>query len=273
MPTITLQIKSQKITTGNVISAQELKDNYLFGIDIKKDGKYLPDSVYDFQINAAKAQVEQYLSLKIDLQIITENKDFHRDDWVSYGQVKGTYFVVCPLALQGFIGTTKQVDYPIEWITARKTSDGELYSRLIHVVPNNYSTYNQSAAIYVGLVPNAGWIGGSKHTPEYWMLKYITGFKHVPADIYNAIAMLASINVLTIGNETMASALGALGASSKSLSIDGLSESTSLYINGTTGIFGARIKQYMEQLFGKDGKSGMLKDLRDYYGNFVWGVN
>lgn len=270
MPTITLQIKSQKNTSGNIMSAQELRDNYLFGVNIAKGGVSLPDSVYDFHINNAKAEVERHLTVKIDLQLITENKDFHYDDWRTWSQVKATYFVVCARGLTGLIGGVKQIDYPAEWLSVRQTSDNELYSRLIHVVPNSYATFNQSAALYIGYLPNAGWLGGSRNTPDYWTIQYITGFKIVPADILQAIGMLAAINILAVGNETMASALGALGGSSKSISIDGLSESTSLYINGQVGIFGARIKQYTEQLIGVNGKGGLLDELRDYYGNFVW---
>lgn len=270
MPTITLNIKSQKNTAGNIMSAQELRDKFLFGVDIAKNGKDLPDSVYDYWIDFAKKQIEQYLTVKIDLQIINESKDFHYDDWVNWAQVKATFFIVCALQLQGFIGSTQQVDYPVDWLSVRKDSTNELYSRLLHVIPNSYTSYNQSAALYSGFFPNMGWMGAGRHTPEYWRIQYITGFMSVPSDILSAIGMLAAINILAVGNETMASAIGALGASSKSISLDGLSQSTSLYINGQTGIFGARIKQYTEQLNGVGGKNGLLANLRDYYGNFVW---
>jgi hypothetical protein len=82
--------------------------------------------------------------------------------------------------------------------------------------------------------------------------------------------MLASLNVLTVGNETLASAMGSLGQSSKSISIDGLSQSVSMYVNGTAGIFGARIKQYSDALLGSPGKPGLLDRLKDYYGAIIW---
>lgn len=270
MPQITLSIKSQKTTTSQTLSAGDIRQNFLFGIDIRRNGQAMPDSVYEQWIKYAKKQIEDYLSIKLDVQVVKENKDFHYDDWVQWAQVKATYPIVCPIAMGGWIGSTQQVDYPLDWLSVRRTSDNELYSRLIHVLPNQYTTYHQAAALYTGFFPNMGWMGAGRHTPEYWQLTYITGFIEVPADIMQAIGMLASINILAVANETLAAAMGALGGSSKSISIDGLSESTSLYINGQTGIFGARIKQYIEALTGKDGNGGLLKQLQDYYGNFVW---
>lgn len=269
MPRITLNVKTKKNTTLP-LSAQELKNTFLFGIDIKLNNQSIPDDVIEFHIQAAKEHVEHYLNWKFDLQLYTENKDFHYDDWVSWGQVKTTYPIVCPISLQGFIGTTRQVNYPKEWLTARKSSDNQIYSRLLHVVPNANSTYHQAAALYTGLFPNRASIGGSSNTPEYWTVTYITGFKKIPSDILQAIGMLAAINVLTVGNETMAQAMGNLGVSSKSISIDGLSQSTSMYINGQAGVFGARIKQYTDSLLGVGGQDGILNKLRDFYGAIVW---
>lgn len=270
MPTITLNFKSQKATDNQIISAQELKDQFLYGIKIQKDGRELPDSTYNDWIQFAKKDIERSLSIKLDLQIFTENKDFHLDDWRSWSQVKATFPIVCPIALDGYLGQTKQVAFPKEWLSVRKTSDNETYSRLIHVVPNQSVTYQQSAALYLGVFPNMGWMGAGTNTPEYWTIEYITGFLTVPIDIKTAIGMLAALNILTVANETIASALGILGGNSKSISIDGLSQSTSMYINGQTGIFGARIKQYTETLNGVGSQDGLIQKLKDYYGSIVW---
>lgn len=252
------------------MSPEDLRANYLFGLTIQNGGKALPDSTYQYWIDFAKKDLERFLTLKFDIQLMQENKDFHYDDWVQWAQVKATYPILCPVGLNGFIGTTMQVNYPLDWLSIRRTSDNELYSRLMHVLPNQYTTYHQAAALYTGFFPNMGWMGAGRHTPEYWVMQYLTGFIEVPRDIRTAIGLLAAINILAVANETLAAAMGALGASSKSISLDGLSQSTSLYINGQTGIFGARIKQYTEQLCGKDGKSGLMKELQDYYGSIIW---
>jgi hypothetical protein len=58
-------------------------------------------------------QLESYLGLKLSRQIITEKLDYFLDDWVNYGSMKVTYPVVAPVALSGYLGQIKQVDYPL----------------------------------------------------------------------------------------------------------------------------------------------------------------
>lgn len=261
MARITLNVKYEKATRA-IFSVEDLKERYLFGIDIKQNGKSLPDNVYQYWIDFAKAQVEKYLTVKVDLQIYSETKNYNYSDWQTWSQIKTTYPVIAGIEIEGFFGTIKQVTYPKDWISVKQASE-DLYSRLVHIVPNTGAGFHQTAAVYTGLFPNVGHMGGGDHTPNYWSIKYITGFKYLPSDIESAIGMLAAINVLTVGNETLASAMGALGQSSKSISIDGLSESVSMYVNGTTGIFGARIKQYTDSLLGE---KGLLQRLSDYYG-------
>jgi hypothetical protein len=265
MPTIVLSMKSEK-RTRDLFSVEELKERFLYGIKIQKDGKELPDSTYTYFVDFAKEQVEKMILVKLNLQIFTETKNFHASDWQTWNQIRLSYPVVCGLQVDGFFGTVKQVTYPKEWISI-KTSSEDLYSRLIHIVPNTGTGYNQTAAVYGGLYPQTGMIGGGNHTPNFWTIKYITGFKKVPRDIETAIGMLAALNILAVGNETLASAVGALGTSSKSISIDGLSQSVSMYMNGQAGIFGARIKQYTETLTGE---KGLLQRLQDYYGAILW---
>lgn len=262
MARITLNMKSEK-RTAEQISLSDFKTRFLYGIDMKE----IPDEVYQFHLDSAYAEFEKFLNIKMKLQLHKETKNYKHTDWTMWGQIRATFPVVCGVSVEGFVGTVRQVTYPKEWISTKKT-DEDLYSRLIHIVPSTNAGYHQTAAVYSGLYPNYGWIAGGNNTPNYWTIEYITGFKKkLPADLESAICMLAAINVLTVANETMASALGALGASSKSISLDGLSQSTSMYINGQTGVFSARIKQYTETLLG-DG--GMKQRLQDYYGAIMW---
>lgn len=268
MPRLTLNIRAS-VNTRQLMSTDDLKRQFLAGIDFMKDGRpLLSDADMDFWIQSAKAQVEQLLTIKLDKQIIEENKDFHYDDWTRWGLVKATYPVNCPIKLWGYIGTVKQVDYPRAWMSTRKTTDGELYSRQISIVPNDASTYNQAAAIYTGVLPNIGWLGGGRSTPNYWTMKYVTGFDKVPADILQAIGMIASMQILAIISDSIMGNRFGYGLSSKSISLDGLSQSTSTFANGQAGVFGARLKQYNDMLFN-DG-TGLLKRLSDYYGAFIW---
>lgn len=175
--------------------------------------------------------------------------------------MKATYPVVCALGLTGFLGTVKQVNYPKEWLSARRTSDGKLYSRLLYLVPNTNSTHSE-AIIFSGIMPNIRTYGSQRQIPNYWEMKYITGFDKVPSDIMNVIGKYTALNILALAGDFLQKYPG---QSSTSISLDGLSQSVSTFANGQTGIFGARIKQYSEEIDKE------LSRLKDYYG-ISWGV-
>lgn len=282
MARITLSLISKK-DTKQILSAEELKQKYLFGLPLEKDGVAIPDDLFEWHIAAAKEQLESLLNIKFNRQVIKEQKDFFHDDWVQWSYVKASYPVVYPIALRGYLGTTKQVDYPREWLSARATSDGKLYSRILYMVPTHSSATSQNNMIFTGMAPNMNWFaskGGSGQIPSYWNMEYLTGFEKVPADIVHVIAMLASVQALAIvsdmmmGNNHQTGMQGTgvgWGINSKSISIDGLSQSVSS--GAMNGIFSARIKQYLEQLGDLSGrKQGELSRLVNYYSDMTWGV-
>src|ERR1700744_517044 len=171
MPRITFNIKSY-VNVNQVISAKDIKSIFLAGLPLDKLD-LIPDDTYDFYINAAIEFLEQQLCLKLNKQIITENKDFNYDDWQHWSFIKTTYPAVFAISLQGFLGTTKQVDYPQGWLSCRQTSDGALYSRSIFLVPTQNATQNE-LIVYSGIMPNAGFFAGHQQIPNYWYMQYIT---------------------------------------------------------------------------------------------------
>lgn len=285
MPRITLSIQSQK-NTGVVLSAQDIKKYYLAGLP-------LPDTINDdflnFHIDSCVTELENFLQLRLRKQIIIENKDFYRDDWVQWGYIRASYPVVCAIQLDGYLGTTKQISYPRDWLSVRKTNDNRLYSRMMYLVPNRNSSHSE-AIIYSGLFPQQNYFA-SRTIPDYWTLKYVTGWDKIPSDILGALAIMVTTSVLQQISDalmvgSMRQTLNAqgqpilvqsggvgfgLGISSKSISIDGLSQSYSSYVNGQTGLFGARLKQYLDMLDPKKPGS-MLNKLYDTYGAITWGV-
>lgn len=272
-------ISKVKINAFSTISVQELKDQYLWGLPLTVKDQPIPDSVFQTAIDNATERVENLLNLKIRPQVIEETKDFYRDDWVHWSYVKSTYPVVVPLELVGYLGKVKQTVFPQPWLSARKTSDGKLYSRILYMVPTygEQSNQNNSVVIY-GLMPSINWYapaGGAGQIPAYWTLKYITGFAKVPSDIKAAIAKIASIQILMgLSDSIMGNGAGnqtgiGWGMTSKSISIDGLSQSFSSGAN--QGIFKARIDSFTSQLGDTAGKNpGELQSLIDYYAGIIW---
>lgn len=266
MSTLTLQVKSN-IKPYQIISAKQIKETYLFGLPLStKDGREIPDKTIEFYVQSAFEMLENTLGLKFLKQAVEERRDFNADNWQKWGYIKVTYPVICPIHLYGFLGTTRQVNYPKDWMSVKTTTDGKSYSRQINLVPTQNSSQSD-AIIYSGIMPQAGFFSGHGSIPNYWSIKYITGFDEVPADITHTIGMLASLPILGILGDIM---LPWPGVASKSISIDGLSQSISSYVNGTSGAFGARLKQYSDQLFNS--QIGSVQALKDIYSSIIWAV-
>ena len=262
MPTLKFNTKNLK-ESGLVINAQELLDLYFYGIQIKEpNGTSMPISTINTFIKSAQDEIEKWLGIKLIRQVVREQKDFFRNDWYQWGYIRTTYPCVKPLALDGYIGETKQISYPKEWLSVRKTSD-DLYRRHLYIVPSTNSPVSHQA-VYSGITPNLS-ISINAQVPNYWHIEYETGFCKVPADLINLIGLLASINLFHIMGDLI---LGA-GIASQSIGIDGLSQSISTTSSATNAGYGARIQGYIEQINGTPSKPGLKDRLYNYYKGFT----
>lgn len=262
MSQLTFHIKYKK-GTSSIIDPNDIRQNYLFGINLQKQGQVLTDDVYQYYIDAAVEQLQNYLGIKLFKQVIQESKDFYSDDWMQWGYLKTTYPVRCAFELIGYLGTVKQVTYPTDWLSVRKTSDGELYQRQIHIIPNSANVQNE-AIMYTGILPSVNY-HSNRRIPNYWTMTYVTGFDKVPADIINALGKIAALNILAMMSDAF---LLYPGVNSQSISLDGLSQTLS---TNASGVFSNRIKQYMLDLWGDNNSMGVLKQLYDRYATFTWG--
>lgn len=280
---ITLSCSCEKDTSKSpIISLEDFKGKYLYGLPLEKDGRPIPDTLLEHYLEVAVEQIEGLLNLKLRKQIIEEDKDFRYDDWVNWSYVKASYPVVCPISLDGFLGTTKQAKYPRHWLSSRNTNDGKLYSRILYMIPTYPSAMgNQNSIVVSGIIPSLNWFAsyrGNGHIPCYWKLRYVTGWDKIPTEIVDAVCKIATLQILPIlsdmlmGNSTagiQGSGVG-WGISSKSISIDGLSQSLSSTAP-QGGVFGARSKQYLDSLGDTAGRnSGELQRLIDYYKDINW---
>lgn len=277
MPTINLSIK-YGINTSLPFSSQDIKDKFLSHLPNDFNcNQYVSDETLEFYIKSATELLEAQLGIKISREIITESHDYIIDDWIQWGYIRTTWPVQSPISLEGYLGQTKQVSYPPEWVTTRTTSDGKTFNREFRIIPiGSGATYNNTSALFLGSFnQQLSWWRQNRNVPNYWRLKYLTGFPNdkIPSDILQAIGMMATIPVLGIISDAFSGKKGlGFGVSSKSISLDGLSQSVSSFNSGQSGIFGARIKQYGDQLFGINGRPGLIETLRDYYGAILMAV-
>jgi hypothetical protein len=246
---------------GLVISPKELIEMYFFGIKmVDTQGNVISQHVIKKFIRASQEEVEKWLNIKLQRQIVREVKDYFRSDWYAWGYVRTTYPAVEVRVLDGFIGETKQISYPKEWLSVRQTNDGELYHRHIYLVPSTNSPTNHQV-VFTGITPHIA-LTASPQVPNYWHMEYVTGFCKTPSDLYNFIGMLAAINIFYLMGDII---LGKPGIASQSIGIDGLSQSNSAHNMG----YGNRIKGYLQLMNGVNGKDGMKERLYNYYKGFT----
>lgn len=245
-----------------IISPKEIRDNYMFGVNIRdENGVSLDDEAIKFHIASAQEELEKYLMLKFNRQVIQESLSFYGEDFLRWGFMQTTYQIECPLSLIGFFNKTKQVTYPASWLSVKRSSDANGISRNLSLVPSGDGTTHSEALTISGIVPQIGYLGW-RNIPNYWDVKYVTGFKKVPKDIINAVGKLASMQLFHIAGDLI---IGA-GIASQSISIDGLSQSINTTSSATNAGYGARVTSYSSELKRE------LPRMKDFYKGFTMGV-
>lgn len=248
-----------KVDGSLIMSIQDFKDIYFFGIALKNtDGTPMKDSALEYYLRQSMERVEELLEIKIRRQVIeVDTKDFVYDEYKHWGLIRTTYPVVKPISLEGYYSSYKQIKYPQDWLSVRQTSDKKTYQRLVNIIPASGSVQT-SQAFYSGIIPFAG-IGNNSHIPNYWKLKYETGFNRVPTDLVDFIGKYASLHVFNIMGDII---LGA-GIASQSISLDGLSQSIASTASATNGGYASRILTYLKELIPE----------RDRLINYYRGIN
>jgi len=220
------------------ISVNEFVDLYLYGVPLTdKHGNTIPANTLKFYIQSAQEEIEHYLGIKLQKQIIEESKDYFLSDWQAWGYMRTAYPVNKIFELKGFVNTVQQMDIPKEWLSIKYGTEQNMRFRQINVVPVA-ATSVQYSTIYSGVVP-LGFFANST-IPNYWKAVYTTGFDIIPKDILNFIGKFAAIGVFHLLGDLI---LGTPGITSKSISIDGLSQSYT-----TQSGFSQRINGYMKDL-------------------------
>jgi hypothetical protein len=265
MPSLTLTIQYAKNSSA-ILSSTELQQLYLTGITLEDQyGNPIDQSTIEFHIEAAQKEIQDYLSVKMMRMAYRENRDYMYDDWIKWGYMPTTYPVVTPVSLQGFLNTTLQIDYPNQWLSAKKQSpDEDLYHRNISLVPVQGASTSAIAGqtVYVGIAPLIGY-WGNKNVPNYWEMIYITGFLKPPADILNMIGRMAATNLLLVIGDIIA---GVPGLASKSVGIDGLSQSVTTTASSGKTTFSGRIDAWRKEM------DRQLPLLKARYCGFTFGV-
>lgn len=253
MPSIQLNVKFKNLSSYSaagsgyqLLSPAEFKELYLWGLPLCNPytGQTISDAVIAQKLAAAQGIVERGLDLKLMMQPMYEVKDFIREEFFQWGYLKTSYFIRDICKLTGRFNQTKIIDYPYDWLVLRRSNDG-LWNNNLYIVPNGNSSVTFS--YYAVSYPNLLGFFGLGNIPNYWYIRYITGFDVIPAELLELVGLATALFVLPILELSVTGQGGAaFGMASQSLGLDGLSQSTSKMNGGN--IFKERMKLYGEQL-------------------------
>lgn len=229
-------------TALDVLSVEELKDIFLFGVTLSdSDGAPFPPALFEFYIKSAVSFVERYLDIPLrPLVIVDETQDFYRQDYYTNNFIQLNNSPVRDVQrVQLILPTGQQViDYDPTWIKIEKDT-GQL-----QIVPGG----GNISSIALGL--SGQWLTvvnqWADFIPQLFHIDYTAGFEkgQCPYDLREVVGMLAALGPLHLAGDLI---LGA-GIASEALSMDGLSQSIATTSSPSFAGYGARTKNYVAQV-------------------------
>lgn len=231
--------KGQSDKSSSILSVNELKNTFLFGIDLTDDaGNPMPDTLFELYIDSAIALVEG----KLDIQLACEVIEDERHDYYVQEYNKFVWFKTFKAPIQSvqsvqLVLPTEQpvINYLPEWIHFDK------HAGHIEIVPGAGQIVLGQTGAFLPVV-----FGGQDYLPQALRISYTAGYDpdKIPADLKEAIGMLASFGPLGIAGDLI---LGA-GIAGETLSLDGLTQTIQTTSSATNSGYGARLVQYRAQL-------------------------
>lgn len=237
----------------SIISVEELKEIYLFGLDLTNDaGEPYPNSLYEHYILSAFATLERRLDIHIlPYEIVDEKHDYYNTD------IEQFMFLLLN-------------EYPVISVEAVRMEFPN--GNVLMNVPINYIHLNEGSG-QVQIIPTLGpsipismnnvfypyvsryFTRTVRNLPDFFRISYTAGLSRVPENIKDLIGKIASFGPLNIGGDL----LGGAGIATASISVDGLSQTYGTTSSATNAGYGARLLQYSREI------KELIPELRRYY--------
>ena len=230
----------------SVISVAELKQIYLFGLDLTDpQGRPMPDSLFEFYIRAAVTLTETRLDLPLRPKVILDERhDYYPSESRNYLR---TYLDNSPVqSVQRFAlaypGNAQVIGQalPATWINLDNNQG------VVSVVPTNYggNSFFNMGTFGLGMAGRP-YVFNQDYIPGMIHVDYVAGFPQgVPKDIVEYVAKIASFGPLNIAGDL----LGGAGIASQSVSLDGLSQSINTTSSPMFSGYGARLGIYAKEV-------------------------
>ena len=204
-----------------VITVEELKDIYLFGVDLTRDdGTAFPDSMFAHHIKEAVAWLESHLEIPLTPRRIVEEKhDFFREEYQKWLWIQLEQYPTIAVEAVKMVLPGEQLvrEYTSDWFHLQRDS-GQL-----QLMPP------QGSMGMILLGASGAWLpfmlAHARNIPDVFRVTYSAGFEagHVPENIKAMVGKKAAMGPLNIAGDLISGA----GIAAQSLSIDGLSQSIS----------------------------------------------
>ena len=229
-------------STANIMTVPELKDLYLFGLDLTNDrGEPFPELLFEWGIKQAIAWLERNLDVRIRPTVfLDERYDYYRGDYLMWTIIRLRESPVLSVEAVKVKWPSNEtvLDFPKEWIQLRKDA-GQ-----INIVPTS-GTMSQvlmtAGGSFLPLVAS-----GRDFVPNILSVDFTAGFAEgeVPIELRDLIGKTAALGTLHIAGDL----IGGAGIASKSVGIDGLSQSVSTTSSPSFAGYGARVRNYLSEI-------------------------
>lgn len=241
-------------TSWNQVTVSNIKNNYLFGIDLSDaNGNPLPPDLFVHYINASVDYLQNLLDIVITPTEFTERHDYVRSDYMNWGFIQLDHNPVRTVKrLSLMYGNERSVDIPSDWIQLDKLT-GQI---------TLFPASGSANSLIIGQTGTLFGFQGWNYAPMMWEVEYEAGIdendKTVPVSLLKeAVSKRASCGILNVWGDLI---IGA-GIANQSVSIDGISQSIGTTQSAMFGGASARVTEYT-----KDLNENILPVLRQKFG-------
>lgn len=227
------------IILSKIVTVSQLKQRYLFGIDITDDnGQPLSDEVFTFYLLTAVEWFEHQLDIKLVPTTFIETQDYYSNDYNNFNFIHLDNYPIISVEKFSVKYPTGQtvVEYPPEWLRIDKESG---HIRIVPTAGTLSEILIGSGGSYLPAI-----YSGMSNLPHLFTIEYTAGFERIPANILDLIGKFASLGPFDIFGDLITGA----GIGNLSLSLDGLSQSITTTQSAMYGGYGSRIVSYGKQI-------------------------
>jgi hypothetical protein len=226
-----------KVDNTLMMSSNRLKVTYATDIDFQGlAGQKLTDDTVEQKIKTEQVKIENMLDVKITKQKLYEQQPYDQLMFREWGCVPLHYNISEFIEGTGKVNEHKAIDLQLEYISISKQVD---QFRTMYIMPTGIGLWYTQLTAYMFMFGYR-----TEYIPNFWHIKYFSGFDRVPEDIVEAVGKATMLQVYNI----LGNILFPVGIASFSKSIDGLSQSTGTTASATNALFGASINQFEDEL-------------------------